>query len=261
MLRYVPRSIVLQVWPSRVRGTIGAVAEDGYFAFNIVYLNGTGPYTASYLIVTDLYGANMTIEPTPGTSDTTSTRPSASTFVASSFATPITCSSPATTAPTRRALLICGTGARTNTPRSPRARCTTAVSRARRHYVRPVRVFCARLKRWLLTRARALSLPLGPRSLAGASTDDLQWSHTYPGANGAFWGPARGAASASLARPGSANLTTAQPYDQGPGGSHFSLWNASDGTTLTEIEIEESYDINHVQVACGCYFPVARDRF
>ena len=64
VLRYVPRSIVLQVWPSRVRGTIGAVAEDGYFAFNIVYLNGTGPYTASYLIVTDLYGANMTIEPT-----------------------------------------------------------------------------------------------------------------------------------------------------------------------------------------------------
>lgn len=44
-------------------------------------------------------------------------------------------------------------------------------------------------------------------------------------------------------------MTTAQPYDQGPGGSHFSLWNASDGTTITEIEIEDSYDINHVQVS------------
>ena len=51
--RYVPRKLVLQVWPSRVQGELGPDAMGGYVALNVAYLNDTA-YTASYLIVTDL---------------------------------------------------------------------------------------------------------------------------------------------------------------------------------------------------------------
>ena len=61
--RFVPRKLVLQVWPSRVQGELGPDALGGYVAVNICYLNST-EYTASYLIVTDLYGADVSIYPT-----------------------------------------------------------------------------------------------------------------------------------------------------------------------------------------------------
>ena len=66
--QFVPRKITLQVWPSRVRGALGADAEGGYVAFNVAYDNGTtsadNQYTSSFLIVTDLYGRDVTISPT-----------------------------------------------------------------------------------------------------------------------------------------------------------------------------------------------------
>ena len=71
LLQYVPRKIVVQVWPSRVRGTIGEVAEGGYVSFDLQYYSeagnfddGPGRYTASYLIVMDLYGDDVRISPT-----------------------------------------------------------------------------------------------------------------------------------------------------------------------------------------------------
>ena len=65
--RYVPRKIVLQIWPSRVQGELGSDAMGGYVAFNIAYYNGThgnDQVVSSFLIVTDLYGDEVRISPT-----------------------------------------------------------------------------------------------------------------------------------------------------------------------------------------------------
>ena len=37
--QYVPRNVVVQLWPARVRGTVGDAALDGHVAFDLAYYN------------------------------------------------------------------------------------------------------------------------------------------------------------------------------------------------------------------------------
>ena len=62
VLQWVPSNIVLRMWPSRVQGRIGADAEGGSLAFNIVSSDSSLYIYASFLIVTDLRGENVTVK-------------------------------------------------------------------------------------------------------------------------------------------------------------------------------------------------------
>ena len=62
ILQWVPSAIVIRMWPSRVQQGIGIDAEGGYVAFNIANADASLYIYASYLIVTDLYGENVTVK-------------------------------------------------------------------------------------------------------------------------------------------------------------------------------------------------------
>ena len=64
---YVPRKLIIQYWPDRVEGAIGASAKGGYVAFNIARFNGSSTDTliiASYNVVMSLDGDDITISAT-----------------------------------------------------------------------------------------------------------------------------------------------------------------------------------------------------
>ena len=58
----MPASLVVRMWPTRVQGGIGADAEGGYVAFNIVNCDGGTYFYASYLVVMDLRGLEVHVE-------------------------------------------------------------------------------------------------------------------------------------------------------------------------------------------------------
>ena len=71
--QYVPRNVVVQLWTSRVRGTVGDAALDGHVAFDLAYYNynttaaGATHYSASYLVVMTLYGEVVQVRETAAT--------------------------------------------------------------------------------------------------------------------------------------------------------------------------------------------------
>ena len=65
----MPRKLVLQFWPARAEGRLGAAATRGYVAFNTARINATGPYLAAYTIVTSLDGSDVRITPSFRASD------------------------------------------------------------------------------------------------------------------------------------------------------------------------------------------------
>ena len=69
LFTYVPRKVTVRTWPSRVKGSVGDAALGGYVAFDIASTSGAtttqpGSITASYIVITDVYGTLKRVMPT-----------------------------------------------------------------------------------------------------------------------------------------------------------------------------------------------------
>lgn len=60
---YVPREVVVRVNPELVKNVVGDDGMGGHVAFDLVFMNSTNQYTASYFCVMDLYGNLTTVVP------------------------------------------------------------------------------------------------------------------------------------------------------------------------------------------------------
>lgn len=63
LYKYVPREVVVRINPALVKHEIGEMAMGGHVAFDLVFMNTTNQYLASYFCVIDIYGNLTTVVP------------------------------------------------------------------------------------------------------------------------------------------------------------------------------------------------------